>query len=85
MLRSLIGKVQDKVTQAVYGIEKQTAKMSFYSCVDRNMDGKEVKVRDDDDLFWIQLDEFWIFHLVGAHFGRCTNRCRSFKARSYSP
>ena len=56
MLRSLIGKVQDKVTQAVYGIEKQTAKMSFYSCVDRNMDGKEVKVRDF--LFWINLDEF---------------------------
>lgn len=41
LFKSLFGKVQDKVTHAVYGIEKQTSKMTFYSTVDKDMSGKE--------------------------------------------
>jgi hypothetical protein len=38
------GAVQDTVTRTMYGVESQTAKTSFYSCVDKNMSGAEVPV-----------------------------------------
>lgn len=41
----MFGKVQDTVTRAVYGVEKQTSKMSFYSCVDKMINGDNITVR----------------------------------------
>ena len=41
----IFGKVQDTVTRAVYGVEKQTSKMSFYSCVDKKINGDNITVR----------------------------------------
>jgi hypothetical protein len=41
----IFGKVQDTLTRAVYGVEKQTSKMSFYSCVDKKINGDNITVR----------------------------------------
>jgi hypothetical protein len=41
LLKSAFAKVQDKVTHAIYGIEKKTAKLTFYSTSDKDMTGKE--------------------------------------------
>ena len=41
----IFGKVQDTFTRAVYGVEKQTSKMSFYSCVDKKINGDNIIVR----------------------------------------
>lgn len=40
----IFGKVQDSLTRAVYGVEKQTSKMSFYSCVDKKIKGENITV-----------------------------------------
>jgi hypothetical protein len=40
-LKSAFAKVQDKATHLIYGIEKKTGKMAFYSTVDKDMTGKE--------------------------------------------
>jgi hypothetical protein len=39
--KSVFGKAQDRVTHLIYGIEKRTGKMTFYSTVDKDMTGKE--------------------------------------------
>jgi hypothetical protein len=45
LLKSAFGKVQDKVTGLVYGIEKN-AKMTFCSTVDKDMTGKEISMEE---------------------------------------
>lgn len=44
LLYRAFGKAQDTVTRALYGAEKTTTKMSFYSCADNLMGGEEAKV-----------------------------------------
>jgi len=39
-----LGKVQDATTKLLFGTEKVTSKMSFYDLVDKDMNGKEVKM-----------------------------------------
>jgi len=39
-------KIQDSATRLIYGIEKVTPKMNFYDLIDRDMNGKEVKMSD---------------------------------------
>jgi hypothetical protein len=46
MLRSAFFTVQDQVTRLIYGVERTTAKMSFYELGDKNMSGDEVKLSD---------------------------------------
>ena len=45
LLYRMFGKVQDTVTRVVYGVEQQTSKMSFYSCVDKMINGDNITVR----------------------------------------
>lgn len=55
------GKVQDTVTRALYGVENQTSKMSFYSCADKNMQGEEVKMSSfkGDVLLLVNVASKW--------------------------
>jgi hypothetical protein len=45
LLYRAFGRVQDTVTRAIYGVEKRTNKMSFYSCVDTKINGDNITVR----------------------------------------
>jgi hypothetical protein len=40
-LKNAFAKVQDKATHILYGVEKKTGKITFYSTVDKDMKGKE--------------------------------------------
>jgi len=42
----VLGKVQDKVTKAMYGKEVPVQTKSFYDLMDRDMDGREVRMSD---------------------------------------
>jgi len=41
---NLFGKAQDLVTKAIFGKEDVTMKEEFYDCVDRDMEGNQVKM-----------------------------------------
>jgi hypothetical protein len=48
-LKSAFAKVQDSTTRLMYGLEKKTGKMSFYSTVDKDMTGKERSMSEFKD------------------------------------
>jgi len=45
-MKRVFGAVQDTATRLLNGVEEVTTKTSFYSLVDRNMAGEEVKMSD---------------------------------------
>jgi hypothetical protein len=46
MLRRVFGTAQDALTRVIYGSEVTTAKMNFYSCFDKDMNGTVVPMSD---------------------------------------
>jgi hypothetical protein len=59
------GKIQDMVTKLAYGAEKQTEKMAFYECMDKDIQGSDVKVR-----YWIHSFLINLIVLIDGRFQR---------------
>ena len=45
-LKKSFGIVQDATSRVVYGREAAVTKMSFYDCIDKKMNGDEVKMSE---------------------------------------